>query len=87
MPLCPVLKARNMIDDGQAKLIILAMIAIMGAIGASGLVTALRTGKTYRRATPIERETNPGDFRRAILTRGLLLGLMAVTFVVYLIFY
>ncbi|MEZ0244647.1 MAG: hypothetical protein ACAH11_14830 [Sphingomonas sp.] len=75
-----------MIDDGQAKLIILAMLAIVGAIGATGFATALRTGKAVFRRSEIDRADDPHGFRRFMAARAMLLGFLALAFAAILAF-
>jgi hypothetical protein len=75
-----------MADDPHAKLILLAMLAVMGVIGTAGLLTALRTGIATRRRTTIDRAADPDGFRRAIAARAMLLGFLALAFVAIFLF-
>lgn len=82
-----------MVDDHSAKLILLAMIAIIGLIGGASFLTAHRTGKAAIRRPvgsaehEVDRETTPREYRRVIAARGAMLVLLAVAFVAILAFY
>ena len=81
-----------MVDDAQGKLIMLVMIAVMGAIGGSGFVAALRTGSIPIRrpvgsATGrVERDAHPREFRRVLFAHAAMLAFLTIAFVAILFF-